>query len=78
MGVTYRTINTVEGHRMHLVDLPGENPKPHSIKEAAIKYNDGTEEYYIYGLKRSYAEWQKAITFYRKVYKSSIEEEIEA
>jgi hypothetical protein len=73
----YRTITTVEGHRIHLVELPGENPKPHSIHEAAFLYADGKEEYYIYGLKRSYSEWQKAITFYRKVDKSSIEGEIE-
>jgi hypothetical protein len=65
----YRTITTTEGHRIHLVELPGEIAKPHSIHEAAFQYADGKQEYYIYGLKHSHASWERSVTYYKKTNK---------
>jgi hypothetical protein len=62
----YRTITTTQGDTVHLVELQGENPKPHSIHEAAWTYADGRQEYYIYGLKHTQSSWEKAITYYKK------------
>jgi hypothetical protein len=68
---TYRTINTATGDTIHLVEIPGENPKPHSIYGPSWIYADGTQEYYIYGLRyNSESSWEKAVSYYRKTKKA--------
>ena len=54
--------------------MPGENPKPHSIHDAAWNYQDGRKEYFIYGLKHTFASWEKSIAHYRKIKKFSNED----
>ena len=64
---SYRMITTTTGDTIHLVEIPGENAKPHSINGAAWKYADGKEEYYIYGLKyQSASTWEKSVANYKK------------
>jgi len=70
----YRTITTTQGDTIHLVQMPGENPKPHSIHDAAWNYQDGRKEYFIYGLKHTFASWEKSIAHYRKIKKFSNED----
>ena len=73
--ITYRSINTTEGHKFHIVELPGETAKPHSINHPAITYADGTKEYYIYGLKHSYQDWLRVVANYKSVKNASTNEE---
>lgn len=69
--IKYRSINTTEGHMFHVVEIPGQAVKPHSINHPAITYSDGTKEYYIYGLKYNYQDWLKAIANYKTIKKTS-------
>jgi hypothetical protein len=52
-----RTIRTACGHIIDVIDLPGRNLLPHSITGPAFIYPDKKEEYYIYGIKYSKADW---------------------
>lgn len=70
-SIIHRTINTAEGHKFHIVELPGELAKPHSINYPAITYADGTKEYYIYGLKHSYQDWQRVVADYKVIKKTT-------
>ena len=69
----YRIITTTDGNTIHLVEIPGETAKPHSIDGPAWIYADGKKEYYIYGLKHSQLSWEKSVSFY-KTKRSSIDE----
>ena len=66
----YRTITTTDGNTIHLVEIPGESAKPHSIDGPAWTYADGKKEYYIYGLKHTPTSWEKAVSFYKSSKKS--------
>lgn len=66
----YRTITTTDGNIIHLVEIPGEVAKPHSIDGPAWIYADGKKEYYIYGLKHTQISWEKAVSFYKNMKKS--------
>lgn len=52
-----RTIKTACGHTIEVIDIPGRNLLPHSITGPAFIYPDKKEEYYIYGIKYSKADW---------------------
>jgi len=63
----YRTITTTTGDTIHIVEIQGENARPHSINGPAWKYANGHEEYYIYGLKyQSQSSWEKTVANYKK------------
>lgn len=68
--LNYRTIKTTTGDTVHLAEIPGRNPVPHSINEAAWVHSDGKKEYYIYGLRHTKASWDSAITHYKRAKKS--------
>lgn len=73
--IIYRSINTTEGHKFHIVELPGQIAKPHSINYPAITYADGKQEYYIYGLKHSYEDWQRVVAGYKVIKKATTDAE---
>ena len=55
--ITYGVMNTVDGIKIHYIQDPGQNRKPHNLKGPAIIYADGKEEYYINGLKMTQSQF---------------------
>lgn len=66
-AIKYRSINTTEGHLFHIVEIPGQLAKPHSINGPAITYADGKKDYYVYGLKHSYQDWLRVVSGYKVI-----------
>ena len=54
--ITYGVMNTVDGIKIHYIQDPGQNKKPHNLKGPAMIYADGREEYYINGLKMTQSQ----------------------
>ena len=55
--ITYGVMNTVDGIKIHYIQDPGQNRKPHNLKGPAMIYADGREEYYINGLKMTQSQF---------------------
>ena len=55
--ITYGVMNTVDGIKIHYIQDPGQNRKPHNLKGPAMIYADGKEEYYINGLKMTQSQF---------------------
>ena len=55
--ITYGVMNTVDGIKIHYIQDPGQNKKPHNLKGPAMIYADGREEYYINGLKMTQSQF---------------------
>ena len=55
--ITYGVMNTVDGIKIHYIQDPGQNKKPHNLKGPAMIYADGGEEYYINGLKMTQSQF---------------------
>ena len=55
--ITYGVMNTVDGIKIHYIQDPGQNRKPHNLKGPAMIYADGKEEYYINGLKMTHSQF---------------------
>ena len=55
--ITYGVMKTIDGIKIHYIQDPGQNRKPHNLKGPAMIYADGREEYYINGLKMTQSQF---------------------
>ena len=53
----YGVMKTIDGIKIHYIQDPGQNRKPHNLKGPAMIYADGREEYYINGLKMTQSQF---------------------
>lgn len=67
-----RIINTTCGHQFVVIDEQRKILKPHSTSRAAAIYPDGTEEYYLYGIKYEKSVWQQMVKQNKKLYTEDI------
>ncbi len=70
--ITYGVMNTVDGIKIHYIQDPGQNKKPHNLKGPAMIYADGREEYYINGLKMTQSQF--LLISKKRIYDSVAEE----
>jgi hypothetical protein len=66
-----KLLKTTCGHKFILIrESEGKNYKPHSYYKPAAIYPDGTEEYYLYGLKYEKSVWEILSKIHKKSYES--------
>jgi hypothetical protein len=64
-----RIIKTTCGHKFIVQDETRKVLKPHSMEKAAVTYPDGSEEYYIHGLKYDKLTWEGLVKQSKRTYK---------
>jgi hypothetical protein len=67
--IGFRTMRTVEGHTIHLIEEEGQLAKPHCTTGPAFIYADESvsPEYYLYGLKYEKQKWKETLHATRRV-----------
>lgn len=56
----FRTLKSVDGTVIHLIEEEGRNPRPHNITGPAMIYpaeSKKSDEYYLYGIKYQKEKW---------------------
>ena len=61
-----RIINTTCGHQFVVIDEQRKILKPHSTRRAAAIYPDGSEEFYLYGIRYEKSVWEQMTKQSRK------------
>lgn len=68
--ITERTIRTVDGHTIHVIEEEGKPSRPHSTTGPAFYYPDSENkdpEYYINGLRYEKSKWKEAVTISKRI-----------
>jgi hypothetical protein len=69
---TYGVMKSIDGTKIHYIQEPGHNRKPHNLNGPAMIYADGKEEYYINGLRMNQSQF--LLISKKRIY-NSVEEE---
>jgi hypothetical protein len=64
-----RIIKTTCGHTFIVIDEVIKVLKPHSMSKPAAIYPDGSEEYYINGLKYDKLTWESLVKQSKRLFK---------
>jgi hypothetical protein len=67
--MTERIIKTSCGHKFIVIDETRKVLKVHSMSGPAAIYPDGTEEYYIHGLKYDKLTWESLVKQSKRLFK---------
>ena len=63
--LSFRTIKTIQGHTIHVIEEEGKPARPHCTTGPAFYYPESDKkdpEYYLNGLKYEKSKWKDAIT----------------
>ena len=68
--LNYRTVNTVTGHVIHVLEEEGKPARPHCTTGPAFYYPESENkdpEYYLNGLKYDKSKWKEAVSISKRV-----------